>query len=239
MTDYLYQGFGDVDSPVQATQVGSDLLAGVFDPAQQKLIAFCSAVLTAELTPAWNAARANTKYAAVAPVADTLWRVPTKAALRAQSLTFPLLCVARVSTTSEELTLVREQITTTWSVDYLLGAISDADLRALGGAMHAAQRFLTIALRDRRHPEYDSGAIQFGEGKGGLNTIRVVSSICGPMDFGEEGTGVEYHGLHMDVETTETDHFVEGTAAPYAGMTLHGHVGDAVQVVPELVVGKT
>jgi hypothetical protein len=237
--DFLFQGFGDVDSPSLAVNVGADELAGAFDPAQQKLLGFFTAVINAELAAAWEVSRVGTALAAKDPVADTLWRVPTKAALRAQSLSFPLLCVARVSDTSEELTLVREQITTTWSVDYILGPLTDGDYRRLGSSMSAARRFLTIAVRDRCHLAYESGAIQFGLGSGGLNTVRLGSSIMGPMDFGERGEGLEFHGLHIDLETTELDHFVDVAAAPYAGMTVHGHVGDAVQIVPELVVGRT
>ena len=237
--DFLFQGYGDVVSPVSALSVGDNLLAGAFDPGAEKLREFIAAVIVAELTPAWSIARVGTALESREPIADTLWRAPTKAALRAQSIPFPALFVERTQQTHEELTLVVEQITTTWAVDYLLGPLTEADLRRLGGALNAVLGFVKLAIRQRHHPAYDNDRIQFGPGYGGFNTVRVVSSQMGPAEFGERGEGLEFHALHIDIETTETDRYADGVSGAFDGFTFTGPVGDATQISPVTLVGKS
>jgi hypothetical protein len=230
MTDSVYRRFGDANFPPDLTDSPETLFAS-FDPQLDAMLALFEAAINAELGAAWTLARAGTQLAASLPVQDTLWVQPTKASLRAQSLGFPLLCLARVTGTHEELSLAKEQVTSTWSLDYLLGPLTGADYRRLGGALGAALKVIQTAIRELGHPAYEDGARQFA----GFNTIGIKSSVMGPAAFGDEGQGVEYFGLHVDLETTETDAALPGSSTDYQGTTYTFGVGDAAEVLPGVI----
>jgi hypothetical protein len=238
MTDSVYRHFGDTEFPQDLTASPETLFASL-DPQLDAILALFKAALNAELGAAWDLARVGTALeflkgtmTASTPVVDTLWTQPTKASLRAQSLGFPLLCLARVSTTNEELTLSKEMVSTTWALDYLLGPLSGADYRRLAAALPAALKVIQMTTRELSHPAYLSGARQFD----GFNTIGIKSSAMGPASFGEDGGGVEYFGLHVDFETTETDKPLDGSVTGYVGSTFVFGVGDASEILPDEII---
>lgn len=241
MTDSVYRRFGDADFPPDLTDDPETLFESL-DPQLDAILALFKAALNAELGAAWDLARIGTsleflkdKTTATTPVSDTLWTQPTKASLRAQSLEFPLLCLARVSTTNDELTLSKEMVTTTWALDYLLGPLSGADYRRLIAALPAALKVIQITARELSHPAYLDGARQFD----GFNTIGIKSAGFGAASFGEEGEGVEYFGLHIDFETTETDKPLDGSVTDYAGASFVFGVGDSIEILPDVIFART
>jgi hypothetical protein len=233
MTEHLYRRFGDADFPPDLTASPETLVAS-FDPQLDAMLALFKAAINAELGAAWALACVGTALAASDPVQDTLWVQPTKASLRAQKLGWPLLCLARVSGTAEELTLAKEQIITTWALDYLLGPLTAADYRRLGSALGAALKTLQLTLRELSHPDYLSGARQFD----GFNTVGIKSWAMGPASFGEDGEGIEYFGLHIDFETSETDKPLDGSVGDFVGTTFVFGVGDADQILPDVIIAR-
>lgn len=234
MTDHLYRGFGAAEFPPDLSASPETIFA-VFDPQLDNMISFFSAAITAELSDAWNLARVGTVLEATPPVASTLWTLPTKASLRTQVVPFPVLALARTTATHEDLTIEKEQITTTWSLDYLLGPLSGADYRRLGGALNAALQILRSVIRELRHPAYENGAVQFD----GFNAVTIKSSALGPASFGQDGEGLEFFGLHMDLETSETDRPLPGGFGAFDGVTHVDGVGDGEQILPNVLIARS
>lgn len=234
MTEHVYRRFGDTDFPPDLTARPATLFASL-DPQLDQMLALFKTALIAELGAAWDLAKQGTALSATSPVEDTLWAQPTKGALRSESLKYPLLCLARVSGKHEALTLVKDQVRTTWALDYLLGPLTAADQRRLIGALQAASKVIQTAIWDHSHPAFENGAAQFA----GINEIGVTSSAMGPASFGEDGEGVEYWGLHLDLETSETDKALPGSVAPYQGASFIFGIGDGQEILRDAIIART
>jgi len=237
--DFLFARFGDVQFPVPGTDVADDQLFSAFDPVRDTLIALFQTALVAELAKAWNVARVGTRLSDREPVADVLHEMPRRGLLQQQLFKYPLLCVYRTSSTSDELTLWRERITQLWGVDYIIGPLDPAEYRRLGGALQAAQKLLQLTLRQSGHPAYLGGRVVLTPDNGGLDTARVVSTQIGPAQYGETDEGQEFHAMSMVLETTELDALDLDAIPVFEGVTATLGVGDAFQVFPDLVVGDT
>lgn len=232
--DFLFRKFGAAEFPPDLTARPESLFSA-FDPGLDRMLALFKAALNYELSAAWTIAKQGTPLAASDPVADTLWQQPTKATLRQRKADWPLLCLARVSGTHEDLTLHREQHTTTWSLDYLLGPLDTASFRRLGGALNAALKILQEVVAAHGHPSVAGGADQFD----GFNTIRIMTDGIGTAGFADDPDGPEYHGLHVDIETTELDKPMDGSVGDYNGATFVFGVGDAHDILPNEIIART
>ena len=217
MSTGIYARLGDVDLPIVAPTNGQ--LYSVLDPGRDALLGFYKDAINFELagvtsgapsaTSAWGIAAAGTKLAAVLPVADTLYRAPSKGILREAKITFPVLCLCRTTAEHDEFTLALERITQDWRLDYILGPLDVAAARRLGGALHGAITVVNLVTRLRAHAAHLSGALMFGEGYGHFNTVQIVSSEEGVADWGEQGEGVEFLAASMVLRTTEIDQLRE------------------------------
>lgn len=239
---FLYRKLGALESPVQGDATTTTLVS--LDPGRDQLLSFFKDVLNAELghstsdvldTSIWYYARQGTALAGRMPVADVLPEVPDRETLRQLDLTFPWLSVYR--TTSEELqhTLYHESTVQQWGLDYVLGPLSAPDVRRLRDVLEAAKKFIRLAIKARAHAAHQDGALQFFEGSGSFSSIRVVSTAQGAAEFGQQGEGLIFHSLHMDLETVELDGDAAGApapgAAPFEGVSMNVHVGGGEQGV--------
>lgn len=234
MTEHLEMAFGAAEFPPDLTGEPETFFAA-FDPALDGMLGLFKAAINAELGDTWALAAKGTALASSQPVMDTLWVQPTKASLRAQHVGWPLLCLARSSARHVERTLWRDRITTTWVLDYLLGPLTGADYRRLFGALSAAEKVIKECLWNYGHPAYLDGADQFF----GFDSVGLVTSVMGPASFGEDGEGVEYFGLHCEMETEELDHPLPGSLAPYTGATFVNSVGDGLDTLPDALILRT
>lgn len=237
--DYLFRRLGAAEFPPDLTAAPESFYAAL-DPSGDRLLALLRAALVAELTAPWALATAGTAFGSVGPVATVLRAPPTKAQLRAQRITFPALFLARSKQAHSEYSLGLDQVVTTWTLDYIIGPLTGADYQRLAAVTHAALAVIRIVIRERRHPAFESGALVFDPSiAAGFKSLRVVGSETGVAEFGEQGEGLEFAALHMDLETDELEAPLEGTSAPYDGMTVTLDSVAASEVLPALVVGRT
>ncbi len=244
--DFLYAKFGDVEFPTLDVQDGQ--LFSVFDPARDKLLAFFKAVVNQELggsmttvvaTSAWGTARVGTALASAMPVQDVCYLMPTPDLMREANWGMPLLCCYRTTAIHEEFSLQRELIRSTWGVDYILPPLAVDDRRKLAGVLSGVRSLLTLLIRRRGHPAYQNGTLQFGQGYGGFDTMRIVSSAEGPVSFSDQTGGNFYYALHFDLETTELDNALDGVFTDFVGADVSVGIGGNDGTLPDAVQART
>ncbi len=233
MPTSLYRQVGEVHLPTAAGDVTNAQLFSCFDPGADILRGLFTAAINAELTAAWNVVRVGTALATVAPVQDSTYQLPDKALLREAKFQFPLLAVTRGDWEITEHTLDQEMLKQQWSIDYVLGPLSPEDFRKLGAVLNAVRTVVQQTIRMRGHPTYQSGALQFFDGKGHFASVKLLSGKQGPATWGPEGEGMIVHVLSMVLETEEHDYDMPGRDAAFAGFSLSTNAGGAAEgVVP-------
>lgn len=242
----LLQRFGDVDFPIDASDVSDNQLFSALEPGRDQLLSLFQTAINEELnrsqtysaTSPWGTAATGTKLESKLPVADTTYRIISRAPLREREVTFPLLALYRTTFESDEWTLSIDRITQDWGLDYILGPLDEADYRRLGGALVAVPKFIGAVIRKQGHPAFESGAVQFGAGKGHFSTVKLASGIEGPASWGQTGEGHEFWACSMVLQTTELESLT-ADGGDFEGATVKLGVGNATEAVPELVVGRT
>lgn len=236
--DFLYRKFGDVAFPLETVQ--NQQLFSVLDPARDKLLALFAAAINKELggsttavlaTSPWGIARVGTSLAAAKPVQDVCYLQPTGDLLKETVWGMPLLCLYRTTAVHEEFTLQREVMRTTWGLDYLLPPLPAEDRRKLGAVLTGVRMLLNLVIRNRSHPAFQNGTLQFGQGYGGFDTMKIVSSNEGPAQFSEQAGSNFYYAVHFDIETTELDDTTM-IFTDFAGVDLSVGVGGADDTLP-------
>jgi hypothetical protein len=239
MTEYLWHFHGDADLPIAATDVSDGQLFSAWDPGADQLLSLFETAVNAELAASWTVARVGTALASASPIARTIYEQPRKALLREASLQFPLLALYRTESEFEERTLTQEVERCTWRLDYILGPLTVEDYRRLGAALTAVKKVVALCIRLRGHPEFESGALQFGDGKGRFGAIRIVSAEQGPAEFGPDGEGPEYHCLAMKLETTELEAPQADLDTDFEGVDFSLAVGGKDDALPDAVLANT
>lgn len=243
--DFLFQKFGDVTFPTGTVQ--DKQLFSVLDPARDKLLALFSAAINQELggstttvvaTSPWGVARVGTSLSATQPVQDVCYLQPTSDLMKEAGWSFPLLALYRTSAVHEEFSLQREVVRTTWGVDYILPPLPAEDRRKLGAILAGVRLLLNLVIRKRSHPAYQNGTLQFGQGYGGFDTMKIVSSNEGPAQFSDQAGSNYYYAVHFDIETTELDNTTM-TYTDFAGVDLSVGVGGADDTLPDAVQART
>lgn len=243
--DFLFRKFGDVAFPTGAVQNAQ--LFSILDPARDKLIALFKAAINQELAHStttvaanspWSIVRANTILSNAMPVQDVSYLQPTSDLLKESNWGMPLLCVYRTSAIHEEFTLQREMIRTTWGVDYILPPLAADERRKLAAMLVGVRSLLTLVIRKRSHPAYQGGALQFGQGYGGFDTMRITASAEGPAQFSDQAGSNYYYAVHLDIETTELDNTTE-SYTDFDGVDLSVGLGGADGTLPDAVQART
>lgn len=248
MPSYLFDNFGDVSFPTLGSDVDDTQLFSVFDPARDRLLSLFKTAINVELARSttiiatdspWYAVTPNTSLDGKMPVVDTFYKMPSRAAFRETKLDYPLLALYRVKTTAEEHTLSYEKQTCSWGLDYILGPLKEDEYRRVGGALEAVKKIVHLVIKKRGHPEFESGALQFFPGVGGLAAMRVVEAVEGPAEFGEEGEGLEFMALHMELESVEHEHQQDDAYPDFEGATIHMGVGGENDAAPDVIIART
>jgi len=243
--NFLFQRFGDVQFPTAAVQNAQ--LFSILDPARDKLLALFKAAINQELAHSttsvvagspWAVVRANTILSNAMPVQDVSYLQPTGDLLKESGWGMPLLCVYRTSAIHEEFTLQREVIRTTWGVDYILPPLAADERRKLAAMLVGVRSLFTLVVRKRSHPAYQNGTLQFGQGYGGFDTMKIVSSNEGPAQFSDQAGSNYYYAVHLDIETTELDNTIEDYT-DFEGVDLSVGVGGSDGTLPDAVQART
>jgi hypothetical protein len=227
--NFLFQRFGDVQFPTAAVQNAQ--LFSILDPARDKLLALFKAAINQELAHSttsvvagspWAVVRANTILSNAMPVQDVSYLQPTGDLLKESGWGMPLLCVYRTSAIHEEFTLQREVI----------------ERRKLAAMLVGVRSLFTLVVRKRSHPAYQNGTLQFGQGYGGFDTMKIVSSNEGPAQFSDQAGSNYYYAVHLDIETTELDNTIEDYT-DFEGVDLSVGVGGSDGTLPDAVQART
>ena len=255
--DFLFARFGDVNFPVDDVENGQ--LFSALDPVRDRMLAFFKDAVNQELggststvtaSSAWGTARVGTVLASAQPVQDVCYLAPTPDLMRETNWGMPLLCCYRTSAVHEEFSLQRELIRSTWGVDYILPPLAVDDRRKLAGVLSGVRSLLTLLIRRRSHPAYQNGALIFGSGYGGFDTLKVASSTEGPVAFSDQSGGNYYYALHLDLESVELDDMSmvvdangnvvpTSSATPFEGADIRVGVGGTDGTLPDAVLART
>jgi hypothetical protein len=149
--------------------------------------------------------------------------------------------VYRVGTAEwSEHTLSIDKVTQQWKVDLILGTLNVPDYQRLRGYLPRAAALIDLVIRKQGHGSYQSGALQWGdEDTGALGWVRLISHEIGQAKFSEDDDSPIYHALSMTLETFELSRQVDGADAVLEGTTVIVGVGDATQILPEVIVAQT
>ena len=233
MPTSLYRSVGELALPVVAGDVVNGQLFSCLDPAADMLIGLFSTAINAELTEVWNVARVGTALATKAPVQDTLYQLPDKALLREAKLAFPLLAVSREEGEFNEHTLDQDEEKTKWSIEYILGPLTPEDYRKLAAIMNGVRTTVLLCIRQRTHPAYRGGELQFFPGRGHFASVWLKTYKQGAAQWGPEGEGQIVYCLSMVLETTEHEYGADGTDPPFGGASMSVGMGGDGGVIPD------
>jgi hypothetical protein len=229
---------GDLALPLEASSV----VSGTFpDPARDQLLELFAAALNAQLDAAWQAGAVGTPLELTAPVQSKLPLEPTPNVMLEQRQEFPLLALHRTGAAEyEDLTLHVEQRRQQWQLHYFLSPLRVDHVRRLSGVLTWVPTIVQQVIYMQGHPAYDSGALQFGTGKGGLATLRIVSHELGQARFADSGDdGPTYLACSITLESTEVGGWTDAASVDLDGATFKASVGDAVNLYADMIRAKT
>jgi len=219
------------------------------DPARRILADVFKTAILAELTEAWVAAVANRLtdehgISPLVPVADVLELEPIAPVMQSRKAGFPLLAVYRSGTAEYSThTFYADKLTQPWTVDWVLGAADVATTFQLLDAAVAVSKIISRVIFRQGHPAYNSGAIQFGEDRGDLGSIRMLRHEGpGQARFAGDDKGPMYWAISIHFETVEYVSEVSGLEADgiFEGADYEIGVGGAPEgVMPGLVYAST
>lgn len=249
----LLRRFGATVLPVESSDVtGASSFAASLDPARDTLLELFATAITSELGSAWTTLATGTALASTSVIGDKLPLAADRDALTEYKAGFPLLCVAREGeATHDEHTLHEERITQRWTVDYILGPLSIVDTRKLSDILTAVIKVIQLTIRQQGHPDYQSGALQFGDayedvdgitdGSGGakLSTVRIVSSNRGRARIAQEPGSPTYLAASLVLETTELDGPVDNDAPLFEGTSISAGQSGPGGLVAHFIEGDT
>ena len=233
MPTSIYRSVGELVLPVTAADVVNGQLFSCLDPAADMLLGLFSSAINAELTDAWNVARVGTALATKLPVQDTLYQMPDKALMREAKFGFPLLVVSREEGEFNEHTLDQDEEKTKWAVDYVLGPLTPEDYRRLAAVMNGVRAVVLLCIRQRSHPAYRGGELQFFPGRGHFASVWLKSYKQGAATWGPEGEGQIVYCLSMVLETTEHEYGVDDVDPDFEGGSLSVGMGGNGGIVPD------
>jgi hypothetical protein len=247
MTDSVWQRIGGTKLPVEAADIDATALTfEALDPARESLAALFAAAIRAELgtgaDSAWGLVCASLPSgaplrASTNPIGSVLKLEPSARVMRELRAAPPVLAVHRTgeveySDVSTEKTFRIQK----WHAHWIAGPLTVGELHKLHDATLAVSATIQRTIMRRGHPAYQSGAVQFGSDTSYLASVRMLSHEAGQAQFAEGEEAPLYLAVRCVLETHErTRDLDEG--GELLGLTLTADVGDAVELVPGLVVG--
>jgi hypothetical protein len=229
---------GDLALPLEASSV----VSGTFpDPARDQLLELFAAAINAELAAAWPAGAVGTPLELTAPVQSKLPLEPTPNVMLEQKQAFPLLALHRTGAADyEELTLQIEQRRQQWQLHYFLSPLRVDHVRRLSGVLTWVPTIVQQVIYMQGHPAYEGGALQFGTGKGGLATLRIINHELGQARFADTGDdGPTYLACSITLETTELGGWTDAASVDLDGATFKADVGDATNLLVNMIEAET
>ncbi|HEX5076799.1 MAG TPA: hypothetical protein VFW03_26565 [Gemmatimonadaceae bacterium] len=237
----LNERIGDLVLPPDVATVTAAGNLTSLDPARRILADLFKAAIQAELTDAWIAAVGNRlapeqRISATTPVADVLELEPTPQVMTTRQAGFPLLAVYRSGQGEYSThTIYSDKLTQPWTVDWILGPADVALAWQLCDTAVAVSKIISRCIARQGHPAYQSGAVQFGAGRGDLGAIRMVRHEGpGQAKFVGDDKGTTYWAITMQLETIE---YVDaGSSLPDYGVLEGADYDMGIGGTPEGVI---
>ena len=247
MTEHLYASWGGLTLPIPDSAVdGSNLNLTDLDPLTAQLVGLFAQAIRSELTTVWSTVCAalptdHPLRGSTDPVADTLEQEPSSDVLRERKTAWPLLAVHRTGEVEFD---ERGDQVEQWLVHYILGPRQGVvEDRKLGAALPTVARIISLAVEEKSHPDYQSGALCFfGDTLADEPLARMISVKgwnVGTGKFTDEERGPVYPALLLSLNVLEGFTWNAEAYGPCTGMYVHVHGGDAEQLVPDLVIADT
>lgn len=231
----LYRKVGDVSLPITSADLTAD---NVFpDPARDTMLALFAAAINAELAEPWADAVTGGPMEGSAPVQQTLPLEPSSAMLRQWKAGWPLLSLHRVGEADyAERTLSIDERTQNWELHYIMDALAiDSMHRVKAVADVWVPTVVSQTIERQGHPQYESGAIQFGAGKGGLARVSLRSITVGQASFAGGDDAAMHLMCTMGLETLELARDVDGAFADLEGTSIGVGVGGPEGILPDVI----
>ena len=252
-----YSSLGAQTRPFSAADVDdSNLTFATADPGQGQLMGLFEAAINAELgtttAGSWYKVCASLPsghelYQSITPVANTLELEPTPDIMGTWKSGYPILSVHR---TGEALiadhTIERIKRTQPWNVHWVLGPLDVGAQRKLCGALSFIGGVIGQCVKDKSHPAYESGALQFFS-QVDTNTlaqphtfgsVKVINSAQGQAAFAGEDAP-RFFALTLTLQTVEYGDETLAAYPTFQAMDLAMSVGDGDELIPDLVLVTT
>lgn len=235
----LYQGVGGTNFPLTADDV-TDSFAPL-DPARDRLLALFKAAINSEFSAAWTKVTATLenghKLIGTSPVEDTLPLPPNGSAMTERKPGFPLLAFHRQGEPRvEQYRLAEFQRSQDWHLHYVMPPLDTAGQRKIGDIFLGVATLVGLVIRNRGHAAYDSGALQFFEGKGSLSSVELINTQGpAPAVFSGDESGATHLAMLMTLRTTEVTSDDMDAFVSLTGFSDTIDSGDGTGLVPALV----
>jgi hypothetical protein len=232
----VFESIGDFRLPIPDSGLTGNL--SDLDPVRSRLLALFKAALIAELAPAWNRV-SGTPLDGKAVVESAVEFEPTKEHLTQFNAEHPVLALHRSGPgVSEAHTLELDKITQPWTLHYILGPLDVAGARKLGDLCQVlVPRVIATVIRRQGHPAYESGALQFFPGTGGLQSIRLVSFEAGAARYAD--TTETVYACTMALEIVETCQDTPGAEGDFDSVGMDIGIGGGEGVIHGLLFADT
>lgn len=226
MTESLFRTMGAFELPVPVATV-------VADVALTNTLDLFAAALNAELGATWSAAVAGTAMAGTTPVQSVLPMAPEPRTIKEWKAGFPLLSLARTGEVEwKEKHLGTDIQVQPWTLTYILAPMGTAHLHRFMGVLAYVPIIINATIENCGHPEYDSGAQQFSE----FEEFKLTGSQSGQAQFAEDADGPLYAACSMTLESEELAGWVDGLYPDLEGATFNIGVGDATEILPDMII---
>jgi hypothetical protein len=241
----LYESFGGTVLPVEQQDLSATKQTFEnLDPGRDLLVAMFSAAIRAEFgtgtSSAWYRVTSSLSSGSAIrnsqdPIGYTLKIEPSHRIINELRVTWPLFAVHRTGEAEyRNKTFQVSERVQKWAVHWILGPVTAGEMHKFCDAPVAVAGILSRVCQLRSHPAYDSGALQFD---GVFSGVTFLKHAAGQAKFSDDEDLI-YYAMSAELETVERVRPIdEGTDA--LGLTLTCGVGDALEILPELVTGDS
>lgn len=233
MTDSLWQQLGEMKLPTVSGDVDAAALTlAPLDPARDMMLAVFAAAINAELGPAWAVVAPAIPSLTALPVADTWPGEPSPEIVLQRKCAFPCLFLARSGVgTYSDFSVSQKKLTQRWGLHYIISPIDVGDLRKIGDILVRVGAVVMHTIERGGHPSYSSGSKVLATV--GLRSLNLLTVQSGQARFAASADGPLYHSLSCELESEEVARYVDGTAAPFLGVSFSLGTGNADGVLSE------
>lgn len=220
----LYRGFGDQKFPLTTDDLVSTNV--IPDPPRDMMLELFATAFNDEMTDVWPTVASGTSLEGIDPVKTKIPFEPTARTFQQWKAGLPVVAVHRQGVAQySEHTLTYDHRVQQWGVHYILKTLQLDHLRRFEAAPLWFANTVDLCIRKKGHLSYESGALQFGTDKGGLEYIKLVSHQLGQAQFADDDSAL-FMAASLVIETGELENLDTEQWTEFAGADWELGVGD-------------